>query len=263
MRPIFPQRLSHLGARLSALRQKRLPRVLITVALAGLLSLALTLSLVAVVSAAMVDSTRDGFLLPAAPTVTTEEIATAVGKGDLTGYDCILVLGAGVRDDGTPSDMLRHRVMVGCTLYQTLADEQKPTPLLMSGDHTGDYNEVGVMKQLAMESGIPGEDIFLDHAGYSTYESLWRAKEVFGARRVILVTQGYHLHRAIFIAESLGLEAIGVPADLRTYRSQTRYELRESLARFKDLFTAAKRAPVVTPGLPVGPVDLNGNGNDT
>ena len=263
MRPIFSILSSRPRAWLIARWQRPVSRALIAAALSGLLCLVLLLTLLATVNVAMVDSTKDSILLKASPTVTTEAIASVVAEADLSGYDCILVLGAGVREDGTPSDMLRHRVMVGCTLYEALSDENGSVPLLMSGDHSGDYNEVGVMKQLATDAGIPGEDVFLDHAGYSTYESLWRAKEVFGARRILIVSQSYHLHRAIYIAESLGLEAVGVPADLRTYRHQTRYELRESLARFKDLFASARRKPVTTPGLPVGPVDLSGNGNDT
>ena len=121
------------------------------------------------------------------------------------------------RDDGTPSDMLYDRVSVSAKVYAALGD----TPLLMSGDHTGDYNEVGVMKSLAVEMGIPSEDVFLDHEGYSTYESLYRAKAVFGAKKIIIITQEYHLHRALYIARELGMEAVGVSADLRTMRNMS------------------------------------------
>ncbi len=173
-------------------------------------------------------------------------------------FDCILVLGAGVRADGTPSPMLADRVSVACELYEVAREAD--VPLLMSGDHTGDYNEVGVMKSMAVESGIPSEDIFLDHEGYSTYESLWRAKEVFGVKKILIVSQGYHLHRALHIAEALGMEAVGVPADLRDYYLQTRYELREMLARFKDLFAAAGRK---APAVYTDRFDLSGDGNLT
>ncbi len=202
--------------------------------------------LVLVVSGGMVSLTEEAIL--------TKE--TVVGRD----YDCILVLGAGVRDDGSPSDMLYDRVVTACGVYEVLAGQSKRVPLLMSGDHTGDYNEVGVMKSLAIELGVPGTDVFLDHAGYSTYESLWRAREVFGAKRILIVTQGYHLHRALYIARELGLEADGVSADLRPYRGQTKYELREMLARYKDLFVAARGDDV---GEPTGPVDLGGDGNLT
>ena len=115
--------------------------------------------------------------------LTAERIAPAEALSPDTDYDCILVLGAGVRDDGTPSDMLYDRVSISAEVYAALGD----TPLLMSGDHTGDYNEVGVMKSLAVQMGVPSEDVFRDHEGYSTFESLYRAKAVFGAKRIIII----------------------------------------------------------------------------
>lgn len=208
-----------------------------------LLCASLMLTLVMTVSSSMVK-------------LTAESIVTTDALSPDTDYDCILVLGAGVRDDGTPSDMLYDRVSVSTEVYTALGD----TPLLMSGDHTGDYNEVGVMKSLAVEMGIPSEDIFLDHEGYSTYESLYRAKAVFGAKKIIIITQEYHLHRALYIARELGMEAMGVSADLRPYRLQGRYNAREHLARFKDFFTAAKGD---YDGHLDPPVDLNGDGNLT
>ena len=187
--------------------------------------------------------------------VTSPAIVTVDTIPDTADYDCILVLGAGVRADGTPSDMLRDRVTVAVELYHATG-----APLLMSGDHTGDYNEVGVMKALAVEMGVPSEDIFLDHEGYSTYESIYRAKGVFGAETILIVTQEYHLHRALYIAGELGMEAEGVSADLRPYTKQKQYSLREHLARFKDLFTAAKGD---YEGHLDPPVDLDGDGNLT
>ena len=211
---------------------------ILLLALCGLL----TLSLVLTVSTTM-------------ERITTPAILTADTLPDGEDYDCILVLGAGVRADGTPSDMLRDRVTVAVELYHATG-----APLLMSGDHTGNYNEVGVMKALAMEMGVPSEDIFLDHEGYSTYESLYRAKGVFGAETILIVTQEYHLHRALYIARELDMEAVGVSADLRPYLMQRQYALREHLARFKDLFTAAKGD---YEGHLDPPVDLNGDGNLT
>ncbi|MBR6781766.1 MAG: YdcF family protein [Clostridia bacterium] len=187
--------------------------------------------------------------------LTAPAIVTTDTLPDGAEYDCILVLGAGVRADGTPSDMLRDRVSVAVELYKVTG-----APLLMSGDHTGDYNEVGVMKALAVEMGVPSEDVFLDHEGYSTYESLYRAKRVFGARSILVVTQEYHLHRALYISRELGMKAEGVSADLRPYRKQTQYALREHLARFKDLFTAAKGN---YEGHLDPPVDLDGDGDLT
>lgn len=90
------------------------------------------------------------------------------------------------------------------------------------------------MKRLATDAGIDPDAVFCDHAGFSTYESLYRAKEIFGAKRVLIVSQKYHLHRALYIARQLGLDAYGVGADVRSYSGQRYRDLRESLARFKD-----------------------------
>ncbi len=151
-------------------------------------------------------------------------------------FDCILVLGAGLRPDGSPSDMLHDRVAVGVELYHALG-----VPLLMSGDQTGNYNEVAAMKTLAMSLGVPEDKILVDPQGYSTYESVIRAKEEFGLRRMLVVTQEYHLYRALYLAEAKDMEAYGVSADLRSYRGQAKREAREILARFKDLFQGAKK----------------------
>ena len=211
-------------------------------ALLLLLCMVLILSLVLTVSLTMVKTTAPAIIA-----------ADTLPEG--RDYDCILVLGAGVRADGSPSDMLRDRVTVAVELYKTTG-----APLLMSGDHTGSYNEVGVMKALAVELGVPSEDVFLDHEGFSTYESLYRAKKVFRADRILIVTQEYHLHRALYISRELGMEAEGVSADLRPYMKQKQYSLREHLARFKDLFIAAKGN---YEGHLDPPVDLNGDGNLT
>lgn len=219
-------------------------RVAVKTVLLLLLCAVLTLSLVLTVSSEMVRITSDRI-------VTAETLPSGE-------YDCILVLGAGLKSDNvTPSDMLYDRVSVATDLYKA-ADGK--IPLLMSGDHTGDYNEVAVMKSLAVELGASSEDVFLDHAGYSTFESLFRAKEKFGAKRIIIITQEYHLHRALHIARELGVEAVGVSADLRNYRNQVRYDAREVLARFKDLFVAAKGEYEGSVG---DAVNLNGNGDQT
>ena len=158
-------------------------------------------------------------------------ILSAEQAAELDGIDCIIILGCQVRADGTPSDMLRDRLTRGIELY-TLGAAPK---LLMSGDHGRvEYDEVGTMKQYAIDAGIPSTDIFKDHAGFSTYETVYRAKEVFDARRVIIVTQEYHLYRALYIAEKLGLEAYGVASDYHTYVGQSMREGREILARCKD-----------------------------
>lgn len=126
--------------------------------------------------------------------------------------DCILVLGAGVRSGGVPSPMLEDRLKTGIALYQSGAAKR----LLMSGDHgRKGYDEVNVMKSYALHGGVPSEAVFMDHAGFSTYESMYRARDIFGAKKIIIATQEYHLYRALYDVESLGLSAYGVAADAR------------------------------------------------
>ena len=162
------------------------------------------------------------------------KILSSQEAAQLQDVDCILVLGCGVRDDGTPSAMLEDRLKRAVELYQMGASAK----LLMSGDHgESDYDEVATMKAFAVNAGIASEDIFMDHAGFSTYESMYRAKEIFQVRKVIIVTQAYHLHRAIYIAQKLGLEAYGVAADYRSYSGQSSRDVREVLARTKDFVT--------------------------
>ena len=154
---------------------------------------------------------------------------------ELSDVDCILVLGCQVKADGVPSHMLEDRLRRGVELFETGAAPK----LLMSGDHGGkDYNEVDAMKQYAVDAGVAASDVFMDHAGFSTYESMYRAKEVFGAKKIIIVTQKYHLYRAIYIAQALGLEAYGVDCDYRTYSGQFHRDVREILARNKDFLTS-------------------------
>ena len=163
---------------------------------------------------------------------TAEKIITAE---EATDADCILVLGCGVREDGSPSLMLRDRLEKGIELYEAGTAPK----LLMSGDHgRKDYDEVNLMKSYAMGKGVPSEDIFMDHAGFSTYDSMYRARDIFCAEKVIVVSQEYHLYRALYLAEKLGLEAYGVPAQNVNYRGQAYREFREMLARTKDLCTA-------------------------
>ena len=145
--------------------------------------------------------------------------------------DCILVLGALVYEDGTLSAVLEDRVKTAIALYKEGAAKK----LLFSGDHgRTDYDEVNAMKRYAMEAGVPEEDIFMDHAGFSTYESVYRAQSIFDAQKIIIVTQEYHLYRALYVASSLGLEAVGVDSALQRYSSQSKQDVREFLARNKE-----------------------------
>ena len=163
--------------------------------------------------------------------VAKERILTVEETATLEDVDCIIVLGCQVRDDGTLSHMLRDRLMRGLEVYHAGAAPK----LLMSGDHgRKEYDEVNAMKQYAIENGVPSEHVFMDHAGFSTYETVYRAKEIFEADKVIIITQEYHLYRALYIADKLGLEAYGVSADLNKYAVQSMRDFREVLARCKD-----------------------------
>ena len=166
---------------------------------------------------------------------TQDRILTTQEAAELTDVDCILVLGCLVKDNGVPSDMLSDRLRRGMELYDLGAADK----LLMSGDHGQEgYDEVSAMKRYAVDAGAESSHVFMDHAGFSTYESLYRARDVFCAKKVIIVTQEYHLYRALYIAEKLGLEAYGVAADYRSYTGQQTRDVREALARIKDFGTS-------------------------
>ena len=148
----------------------------------------------------------------------------------LKDVDCIVILGAGIWGD-KPSPMLQDRLEEGIKLY----NEGIAKKIIMSGDHgREEYDEVNIMKEYAIEQGVPSEDIFMDHAGFSTYESIYRAKEIFDADNIVIVTQEYHLYRALYIADKLNINAFGVNSDPRKYSGQAYRELREILARNKD-----------------------------
>ena len=161
---------------------------------------------------------------------TNKQIIKENDYTELSDVDCIIILGAGIWED-KPSPMLEDRLLEGIKLYQNSVSDK----IIMSGDHgRREYDEVNIMKNYAIEKGIPSENIFMDHAGFSTYESIYRAKDIFEAKKVVIVTQKYHLYRALYIANQLGLEAYGVGADPRQYVGATYRELREILARDKD-----------------------------
>lgn len=187
---------------------------------------------------------------------TTGRILSPEKAAALTDIDCVLVLGCQVKENGSPSHMLEDRLKRGVSLY-----EGGIPKLLMSGDHgQAHYNEVGTMKQYAVDAGVPSSDVFMDHAGFSTYESLYRAKAVFGVDRVIIVTQKYHLYRALFIARALGIEAWGVASDYRTYSGQSIREVREVLARVKDVGSSLLKLKPTYLG---EPISITGDGNMT
>lgn len=188
--------------------------------------------------------------------ITKNSIISTGEAAELSDVDCAVILGAGVRD-GKPTAMLRDRLLVGIDLYKSGAAKK----LIMSGDHgSTDYDEVNIMKSFAVERGVPDEDIFMDHAGFSTYETIYRAKEIFEADNIIIVSQKYHLYRGLYIAERLGVKAVGVSADLDTYRGQTKRDLREILARDKDFFKCIFKPKPTYLG---DKIPVSGNGNLT
>lgn len=151
-------------------------------------------------------------------------------------YDCILVLGAGLRADGSPSDMLRDRLRGAVELYRQGVSER----ILLSGDCSGlSYDEVGAMEGYCLSEGIPQDALIRDDRGYSTYESVKNAKEDGRYGRIVIVTQEYHLYRALYLADHMGMEADGFAADYHTYRGQWARDAREIVARVKDFFMAA------------------------
>lgn len=189
---------------------------------------------------------------------TEDRILSAEDSAQLQDVDCILVLGAGVHGT-TLSHMLEDRVLTGIKLYE-LGSAPK---LLMSGDHgQDDYDEVNAMKDYAKDKGVPSEDIFMDHAGFSTYESIYRARDIFQAKKIIIISQKYHLHRALFIADYLGLEAYGVDSQLRPYAADTNIynTIREFLARNKE-FIYVRLNPV--PTFLGEAIPISGNGDST
>jgi vancomycin permeability regulator SanA len=172
-------------------------------------------------------------------------------------YDCIIILGAGGRKDGSPSPMLKDRLDKGIELY----NEGVAPKIIMSGDHGQKrYDEVNSMKKYAIEKGVPSEDIFMDHAGFSTYESIYRERDVFLVKKAIIVTQKYHMYRALYIADKLGLKADGVIAEDIKYSGQSGRETREVLARTKDFFKCIIKPKPTYLGKTI---DITGNGDVT
>lgn len=159
---------------------------------------------------------------------------TVEQAGELEDVDCIIVLGCRVFGSGAPSNMLAARLDTGILLY----DCGVAPKLLMSGDHgQREYDEVNAMKKYAVANDVESSDVFMDHAGFSTYESIFRAKEIFGIDKAVIVTQEYHLYRALYIAEKLGIEAYGVATAPEEYGGEFYRSCREVLARTKDCFS--------------------------
>lgn len=179
---------------------------------------------------------------------TFTDIKSVDAAAKLENIDCILVLGAGVRPGGKPSLMLKDRLDKAVELYETGVSDK----IIVSGDHReNDYNEVQVMKNYLIDKGIPSEVIFMDHAGLSTYDSMYRADYIFGVKRVVIVTQEYHMYRAIADAEAMGIKAYGVSAKKVTYNGQFGREIREIAARVKDVVYGIMKPEATVLGEPI------------
>lgn len=173
---------------------------------------------------------------------------------DFENIDCIIVLGAGIRGE-KPSPMLEDRLLTSIDLYKQNVSKK----IIVSGDHGREnYDEVNVMKQYLIDKGIPSEDIFMDHAGFSTYDSIYRAKAIFEAKNVIIVTQKYHLYRSLYISKKLGLNAYGVSSSRREYQTQIKRDIREIAARVKDFVKCIFKPEPKYLGDAI-PVSSNGN----
>ena len=227
--------------------QAKARRGLRRAALALAAALAIVVAIVAVANIATVATTRD------------QVRTVSSAADDLAGApaDAVLVLGASVYPDGTPSDILADRLEVAVDLYKAGAAKA----IICSGDNrTSHYNESDAMKAYCVALGVPSEDVYVDHAGNTTYESLYRARNLFGADRIIVATQAYHLYRALFAANCLGMEAWGVATDKGAYDNQLHYSVREVAACTKDFFAALLNLPVP---LEESPISLDDSGDLT
>ena len=161
------------------------------------------------------------------------------GPGSFPEVQAVMILGARVSSSGILSDMYRDRADTAIEIYRS----GKAEKILVSGDHGRvEYDEVNAAKNYLLSKGIPAKDIFLDHAGFDTYDSLYRARDVFQVKSLIISTQDFHLPRAVYIARKLGIEAWGASADKHVYGGEQFYESREVLSRAKACMEVLLRA---------------------
>ena len=197
-----------------------------------------------------------GLLIDLFVILATKNYIISIEKIEDNEYDCILVLGASVRNN-RPSPMLEDRLKTAIKLYENRVSNK----ILVSGDHaSNDYDEVNVMKKYLIDKGIPSEDIFMDHLGISTYDSILRAKKIYNVNKAIIVTQKYHLYRALYIAKSIDLKVYGVNASERDYAGQAKRDLREFFARIKDFIKCLIRSDSRNLG---EVIKIQGNGDKT
>ncbi len=183
--------------------------------------------------------------------------SSVVASGDVDHAPVAIVLGAKVKADGSPSDILRDRLHAAIDLYRAGSVDK----ILVSGDDGQiEYDEVNAMRVYLLDAGVDPDDIFLDHAGFDTYDSMARANKVFGVTKAIVVTQEYHLSRALYLADAFGIDAQGVVADRRHYLGILRYEAREFLADVKAVFDVTFH---IAPHFLGDTIDMTGDGRAT
>lgn len=170
------------------------------------------------------------------------------------GAQCVMVLGAQIIGD-SPSPILKNRLDCGIRLYQQGAVPK----IILTGNGGREEDEVSVMFKYTLDAGVPAQDIFLDREGFDTYASMYRAKEVFGVNRILVVTQAYHLSRSIYIARAMGMETVGVAAQPEA-RLQILRDVREIAARCKDLATSLFKPSISIAG---SLVSVSGDGRVT
>lgn len=172
-----------------------------------------------------------------------ERIISKEAAYEITDADSVLVLGCGLKPDGSPSDMLLYRLEVGCDIYKN----GKAEKLLLTGDnHDESYNEPKAMKETSLKNKIKKDEMIIDDYGFSTFESISNARDKFNQNKIIIVTQRYHLYRALYIAKSLGIDAYGVEAELPRSPNRIKWFVREILARNKDFIkTAMQKSKIV------------------
>lgn len=214
---------------------RRWPR-LVVVALAG------TGVMVLLIAAA------NAYLLLSVEGEATGEVA-AVPRTEVA-----IVPGAGVNPDGTMSTMLADRVEQAVRLWKA----GKVEKILVSGDHgSWTYDEPDTMRKALVRAGVPPRDVFEDHAGFDTWATMVRARSVFGVRRAVVVTQGFHMPRALYLADQAGIDATGLTADLHSYGFQgAKSDVREVLSRVKAIADVTLEAPALAgPKIPIATSD--------
>lgn len=168
--------------------------------------------------------------------------------------ECIIVLGCAIEDYETPTDMLRDRLDAGIALYNMGVAPK----ILLTGDNGQvEYNEIHTMLTYTLQAGVPPQDVFCDHAGFSTSESMIRAANIFSVKSAVVVTQRYHEYRALYNAEKMGINALGVSASQKQYLGQALREMRELLARNKDFLLFNIGNPSAVGG---EKIDITGDG---